>query len=106
MSSLVHSLYQVVPSALIEMAQNSRVGNGYMLSKRMVRHAVDSRCKSVGSLIVDKETGDVGVRLDANVPASMRKNIYDTEVMATAKNILCCKCNCQCGSQDEQRIVI
>lgn len=75
---------------------------------RCVRHAFDSRCKPMdkgqGSLIID-EDGDIGIRLGHKVPASMRKNIYDTELVLTAKKLLCCKCTCQCGSQGLERIV-
>ena len=35
----------------------------------------------------------------------MRKETYETEIVATAKNILCCKCTCQCGAEGTERVV-
>ena len=57
-----------------------------------------------GKLILDGNN-DIGVWLCSNIPASMKKKVYETEIVATAKNLLCCKCACPCGSQEEQRII-
>ncbi|KAL9186550.1 hypothetical protein ACHAXT_005788 [Thalassiosira profunda] len=101
-------LYDSLPSLFVEFAAQSRLDEGFRLLKRCIRHSFDSRCKSMdtgmGSLVLD-EDGGVGIRLGFDVPASMRKNIYRTEVVATANKLLGCKCTCQCGSQDEERIV-
>lgn len=36
----------------------------------------------------------------------MRKNtVYNSGIVFTATKVLCCKCNCQCGSQGEDRVV-
>ena len=76
--------------------------------KRCIWHAFDSRCKSVdtgvGTLVLDKN-GEVVIRLGSQVPASMRKDMYETEVVATSTKLLCCKCSCPCGSNDDERIV-
>ena len=100
-------VYDAMSFMFIDFVQKSRVDDGYRLLMRCVRHAFDSRCKSldkvVGTLVLDGE-GDVGVRIGSDVPASMKNNIYATEVVATARHLLCCKCTCQCGSQDTQNI--
>lgn len=101
-------LYESLPSLFIDFAAQSRLDDGYRLLKRCIRHSFDSRCQSMdtgmGSLVLHQD-GDVGVWLGFNVPASMRKNIYSTEIVATANKLLGCKCTCQCGSQGEERIV-
>jgi len=102
------AVYKAVPSMFVDLAKRSRLDDGYRLLKRCIRHAFDSRCKSiddvVGSLVMDKD-GNIGIRLGTDVPASMRKDIYQTEIVATAMDILGCKCSCKCGSQGNERIV-
>ena len=56
------------------------------------------------ALIVDMH-GTVGIEMKSMIPASMKQRIYETEVAATLKDILCCKCTCQSGSQGEERVV-
>ena len=102
------AIFDAIPSTLIDMAQHSRLDDGYRLLKRCIRHAFDSRCKSingvVASLVKDKDD-NIGIRLGTDVPALMRKDIYQTEIVATATDILCCMCSCKCGSQGLERIV-
>lgn len=59
---------------------------------------------SVGTLVIDQDN-EVGIHLNSKVPASMRKDVYNVEVVATATKLLCYKCSCPCGSNDDQRIV-
>lgn len=101
------AIYDALPSLFVKFASGSRVDSGYRLLMRCVRHAFDSRAPSL-----DKQTamlilhqGEVGIHLNADIPASMKKKVYQTGTVATAKDILCCKCTCQCGSQHDQRIV-
>ena len=54
-------------------------------------------------LIVD-EAGEIGVHIQSKIPASMRKKTYDTDVVATTTNLMCCKCSCQCGSKGNECI--
>jgi hypothetical protein len=74
----------------------------------MVRHAFDSRITPMEqcsvALIVDMH-GTVGIEIKSMIPASMKQSIYETAVAATLKDILCCKCTCQSGSQGEERVV-
>ena len=101
-------VYDCMPELFISFAQKSRLDTGYRLLMRCIRHTFDSRTPSMdtgsGALVVD-QLGDVGLWLRSDVPASMRKKTYQSEVIATAKSLLCCKCTCQCGSHGEQRIV-
>ena len=39
-----------------------------------------------GKLILDGNN-DIGVWLCSNIPASMKKKVYETEIVATAKNL-------------------
>ena len=39
------------------------------------------------------------------MPASMKKNIYESTIVATSNDLLSCKCTCQCGSRNNERIV-
>ena len=102
------AVYYVMPEMLIDFAENSRVDSGFRLIARMVRHAWDSRNpplhQALAKLIVDNK-GDIGLRITSKIPASMKKKTYQTEVAATSKEIKCCKCTCQSGSQAAERIV-
>lgn len=102
-----HAVYESLPQLFIDFAGKSRVDSGFRLLMRCVRHAFDSRTpsldKNTAMLVV--HDGDVGIHLNASIPASMKKNVYETGIVATAKDLLCCKCTCQCGSQNDQRIV-
>ncbi len=100
-------IYDAMPEMFIQFAEKSRVDSGFRLLARTIRHAFDSRLPPmddcIAKLIMDKN-GDVGVRLCSEIPASMKKDVYETEIAATSKNLLCCKCTCHCGSQDSERI--
>ena len=75
----------------IDFANKSRVDTGYRLLGRCVRHAFDSRvspmdqCKA--QLFLD-EDGDIGIQLASQIPASMKSNVYNTEIAATSSKIL------------------
>lgn len=101
------AIYDALPSLFIKFASGSRVDSGYRLLMRCVRHAFDSRAPSLEeqTAMLVLHQGDVGIHLNADIPASMKKKVYQTGTVATAKDILCCKCTCQCGSQNDQRIV-
>ena len=90
------AIYDALPSLFVKFASGSRVDSGYRLLMCCVRHAFDSRASSVeeqtAMLIMHK--GDIGIHLNAAIPASMKKQVYQTGTVATAKDILCCKCTC------------
>ena len=96
-----------MPAMLVHLARNCRLGSGYRLLARCVRHAFDSKMpqidKEMSKLIM--HNGEIGISLTSNVPASMKSEIYRTEIVATPTHILCCRCTCQCGSQDNERVV-
>ena len=85
------AVYDAIPEMFIEFAKKSRVDSGFRLLSRMVRHAFDSRIAPIeqcsAKLIVDVH-GSVGIQLKSKIPASMKHNIYETEVAATSKQIL------------------
>ena len=100
-------IYDAMPELFIEFAEKSRVDSGYRLLGRTVRHSYDSRISPMedcmAKLIMDN-SGDIGIQLCSEIPASMKKDVYETQVTATSKNLLCCKCTCHCGSQDNERV--
>ena len=101
-------IYKVMPETFIEIASKSRLDSGFRVMCRAVRHNLDIKCPPVDEssceLVIDSK-GKIGVRLGGKIPASMKKNVYDTELVCTAKDLLCCKCGCQSGSQDKERIL-
>lgn len=100
-------IYSAMPEILIVFAEKCRVDSGFRLLARTVRHSFDSRIpgmeECLTKLVVD-ESGEIGIHIQSKIPASMRKNTYDTDVVATTNNLLCCKCSCQCGSKGDERI--
>ena len=101
------AVYDALPSLFIKFASGSRVDSGHRLLMRCVRHAFDSRAPSLdnqsASLILHE--GSVGIQLNAAIPASMKKQVYECGVVATAQDILCCQCGCQCGSKGTEKQV-
>ncbi len=88
-------------------AANSCLGCGYHLLARCAHHTFVSKM-----LPINKETselimhnGEIGIHLTLNVPASMKSDMYCSEIVATPTQILCCRCTCQCGSQNDERVV-
>ena len=74
---------------------------------RCGRHALDSRVPSLDkhtALLILHE-GSVGIQLNAAIPASMKKRVYECGVVTTVKDILCCQCSCQSGSKGEKKQV-
>jgi len=101
-------IYDALPKLLIDFAAKSRVDSGYRLLSRCLRHALDSKCPSLenkaATLILHGD--DVGIRINSAVPASMRKKVvYHPGIVFTATEVLCCECNCQCGSKAKEQIV-
>lgn len=106
-SGWMKKISETMPAVLVRFASSSRLGCGYRLLARCARHTFDSRMppieKETSKLILYK--GEIGIHLVSKVPASMKSEIYQTEIVATPTKILCCRCTCQCGSQDNERIV-
>lgn len=101
------AVYDTLPALFIKFADGSRVDSGYRLLMRCIRHAFDSKTPSLdkNTAMLILHQGDVGIHLNANIPASMEKKVYQTGIAVTSTDILCCKCTCQCGSQGKERIV-
>jgi hypothetical protein len=101
-------IYDSMPEMLIDFAEKSRIDSGFRLLARTVRHSFDSRLSPMSEcsakLIID-ENGEVGIHMKSKIPASMKKNIYDSEIAATSSSLLGCKCTCQSGSHGDERIV-
>ena len=101
-------IYKAIPSFLVEFAFGSRIGSGYRLLRRCIRHAMDPLIPSLlnenSNATIFKYEGNLGIVLKNKVPASMRKKCYPVEVGFTAHALVYCKCNCQSGSCGKFRI--
>jgi hypothetical protein len=101
-------IYDSMPEMLIDFAEKSRVDSGFRLLARTVRHSFDSRLSPMSDcsakLIIDGN-GEVGIHIKSKIPASMKKDVYDSEIAATSSSLLGCKCTCHCGSQGDERVV-
>ena len=100
------AVYDALPSMIIKFAQNSRIDSGYRLLERCVRHGHDPRMKSLfdnSADIIQLEDGTLGMAINAKVPASMKKDIYDSAIALTADDILAVECSCKSGSKDDEK---
>lgn len=108
-------VYDALPSVIINMAKDSRVNTGselssagYRLLERCVRAGTDPKFESLyynSAQIIELLDGQLGLLINAVVPASMRDQRYNTTIAHTAKDILAVECNCKSGSKDDDRIV-
>ena len=99
------TIRHVLPSILFRLAGNSRVDSGYRVMQRCIRHATDSKFPSIDTQMATliNHNGELGIHLSALVPASMKNCSYKSEIVLTPTKILCCKCTCPCGSQNNER---
>lgn len=99
--------YNLLPDIIVNFAEQSRVHSGYRLLKRALRHALDFETFNInsglGSVVSYKQT--TGLMVQQKVKASMRANIYETQVLFTKDELVACSCTCQSGSQNNQRVV-
>ena len=102
-----HAVYDSLPDIFIRFAHKSRVDSGFRLLMRCVRHAFDNKTPPLegNTAMLIAHGGEIGIRLDAFIPASMRQKFYQTGIVVTTLDLLCCMCTCPCGSQTIQRIV-
>ena len=99
-------VYKVLPKMCVEIANNSRIDSGYRLLMRCVRHAVDSKAYNIDrAKFFLNSDGKIVLLLENNIPASMRNNVYKTYCAIDEDGkLVACKCNCQCGSVDNERV--
>ena len=88
-SGWMKKISEAMPAVLVNFASSCRLGCGYRLLAHCARHAFDSRMppidKEMSKLIV--HNGEIGIHLVSNVPASMKSDIYRTEIVATPTKI-------------------
>jgi hypothetical protein len=102
------SVYDALPEMLIKFAKGSRIDSGYRLLERCVRHSHDPRMQSMfdnTAEIIQTGDGSLGIKIKAQVPASMKADVYETSVAHTANDLLAAECNCKSGSKDDDRVV-
>ena len=100
------TIRHVLPSIFFRLAGNCRVDSGYCLMQRCIRHATDSKFPSIDTQIAKliNHNGELGIHLLALVPALMKNCCsYKSEIVLTPTKILCSKCTCPCGSQNNER---
>jgi hypothetical protein len=99
--------YSVIPPIIRKFAEGSRVGSGYRLMRRFVRHGIDPRTPDIrhayGHII--EENGEIGLSHNHQIKASMRSEIYNVHVAFTKNDLVTCSCNCLAGSMGEEQIV-
>ena len=99
-------IYKVLPSIFYDIAYHSRIGSGYRLLLRCVRHGMDTKAFVADhAKFVRDATGKIIIVLENQIPASMRNKVYDTRCAIDEDGVLvACKCTCECGSQGNERV--
>jgi predicted transcriptional regulator len=101
-------IYQIIPNIIRQFAQGSRVGTGFRLCKRAVRHAMDPKsidiCTCSGQ-VFETENNKIGLVTTHKVKASMKQAVYNVQVALTSTDLLACTCTCKAGSVDQEKIV-
>ena len=94
------AVYKAIPEMFVDFAVGCRSDLGYRLLRRCLRHAFDSRCESVDNKVVKLviSDGELGLHVNTPIPASMKSDVYEGDVIFTRTKILCAKCSCMSGS--------
>ena len=102
-------VYDVLPSLFIEFANKSRVGTGFRLLKRCLRHSFDPKANLLmersASLFIDNKNNEVGLVLNNTIPASMKDAEYDVTTAFTKNDLIAAKCDCHAGGHENGRVV-
>lgn len=108
-ATLPPALSAVMPTLLVEIANESRVHSGLRLVKRAVCNSMNPNGPDVMDATMKvcelRETGVMVLVLDYKVKASMRNVVYNTQVANSSKDLIACGCSCKCGAENEQRIL-
>ena len=99
-----------MPNLFVDFAQQSRVGSGYCLLKRCLRHACNPRMASADQMQVsifrsNAEDGEVGFVMKKQVHASMKKAEYDTAFAFTSTKVKTAQCRCHAGGNANGQVV-
>ena len=101
-------IFDVMPSMLVDFANGCRVDSGYRLLERCLRHAFDNKAETILNkevTFIRTKNGNIGITINNHIPASMRDKIYDVEACVTKNELLACRCNCQSGGQEKEKVV-
>jgi hypothetical protein len=99
--------YTIIPNIVRKFAEGCRVGSGFRLIKRAVRHSMDPKsidiqeCKGQVFEVDNK----IGLVISHQIKASMKTAIYNVTVALTCTNLLACTCTCKAGSMNNEKIV-
>jgi hypothetical protein len=99
--------YKIIPNIIRNFAEGSRIGSGYRLIKRAVRHAMDPKSIDIQDCEghVFEINNNIGLVLKHKIKASMKTAIYDVTVALTSSNLVACTCTCKAGSINNEKIV-
>ena len=100
-------LYSILPEIICEFAKSARIGNGFRLLARIVRHAMDPM-----SIDISKARGSISryenrivLVLKHTVKSSMKNDLYNVELAFNIENIIACSCTCKAGACNNERVL-
>ena len=108
-----HTLWKVdgpvceaIPEMFIDFARGCRVDLGYRLLRRCLRHAFDSKCESIDNKVakIISYEGELGLHITTPIPASMKHDVYNGDIVFTKNKVLCARCGCKSGSQKDEKV--
>ena len=103
------ALENVIPDLIVKFADGARIHSGRRLCSRAVRHSVDPSGPNImnGQLKICKLSlsEQMVFILSHKVKASMRKDIYLTQVAFSADDLIACQCTCRCGAEKDEYIL-
>ena len=95
-----------IPATVDYIAENSRCDGAHRLRERCLRHALDPRVhnslyNTTGEfLMID---GSLYLQYSCIIFASFKADTYNTSCCFNDKDLLCCKCSCKAGGDNESR---
>ena len=89
----------VLPSNIIEMANNSRVHTGERLCERGLRHALDKGTPDIlcGKITLAKQNETLCIIIENEILASMKKIKYFGSTAFSLEELLATSCHCRAG---------
>jgi hypothetical protein len=82
--------YQIIPNIIRKFVEGCRLGSGFRLIRRAVRHAMDPMASCQCQLF--EANNKIGLVIEHQVKASMKTAIYNVTVALTCDDLLACTC--------------
>jgi hypothetical protein len=82
----------LMPGTLVCFTAQSHLRCGYGLLSRCACHTFDSKMPpaDMEAFALILHDGEVGIHLTSKVPASMKSEVYQSDIVFTPTKILCC----------------